>query len=627
MKKSRRILSLSTVAFLSLSMMTGCGESSSIVSSSVASSFSTSSSSVADSSSVASSVSSSAASSSSSSSSSEDPIVPGKTSVKLTGETGVEIGKTTTLQATVYGPNAKVTWSVDDPTLATVDQNGVVTGVKAGFVTITATSVLSTDDEPLTAALTLFVEPTYIARMVEGFRSYDLTNGSAFSGNIALSMKGFGLDTTLPYNLSLKTNADSYSRDDYVGGTLADFAVLPDNPAITFPMLVQLISAVDGGNFTAGSSLHVDALGDGKVNIFAYDTSADPLIGAYAKVDPAASFASSLVPALPLFLQMLQGAQSSGTSTAFSTIGSILNTFLTFNTTASEGISVNAAALGMIQSEIASLVTSNPVLGMILPTNLQDIRFTVALKDDGTFDTLALTVKDQTVPDSGDPETYQYLGITSGRTATTLATDYFDTIIAKTTQANIDVNLLTSLTTNYDNLTSSLDAFSGDYNTINFDYGFKTPLQSYIKWSLPTLSKIVNTPLIPTDDKTSKPMTYQVGPYEAFSVSHASDINANPIWSEYSAVAGETFTLSAVTPYGGSLKAFTDPITTFTVQTYDNANSVYKDVSDYVSISGNTMTVNKLPTDAPMIVEIAPSAVDGYVPSTFKLILTKAILS
>ena len=73
-----------------------------------------------------------------------DPsVIPG-TEVKL-DQTSVELeeGDSVTLKATVSPENATdktVTWTSSDESIATVDENGKVTAVKAGNVTITATS-------------------------------------------------------------------------------------------------------------------------------------------------------------------------------------------------------------------------------------------------------------------------------------------------------------------------------------------------------------------------------------------------------------------------------------------------------------------------------------------------------
>ncbi len=65
------------------------------------------------------------------------------TSVSVKESTSIEVGATETLSATVGPDNASdkaVTWSSDDETFATVDQNGKVTGVAIGSTTIKATA-------------------------------------------------------------------------------------------------------------------------------------------------------------------------------------------------------------------------------------------------------------------------------------------------------------------------------------------------------------------------------------------------------------------------------------------------------------------------------------------------------
>jgi len=53
----------------------------------------------------------------------------------------VDLNGTGTAQLTVETPaNASVTWSSSNPSIATVDSNGLVTGTESGEVTITATA-------------------------------------------------------------------------------------------------------------------------------------------------------------------------------------------------------------------------------------------------------------------------------------------------------------------------------------------------------------------------------------------------------------------------------------------------------------------------------------------------------
>lgn len=80
----------------------------------------------------------------------EQPSKPGSvTSVTLDKTTAsVEVGKTTTLKATVATPDSgtdkTVTWTTSDKDTATVSDTGVVTGVKEGKAKITATSKADT---------------------------------------------------------------------------------------------------------------------------------------------------------------------------------------------------------------------------------------------------------------------------------------------------------------------------------------------------------------------------------------------------------------------------------------------------------------------------------------------------
>jgi uncharacterized protein YjdB len=67
------------------------------------------------------------------------------TSITLKGKTGILVGGTETLKATVLPANAgmSLTWYSNTPTVATVSNDGTVTGVSAGTVYITVTDELS----------------------------------------------------------------------------------------------------------------------------------------------------------------------------------------------------------------------------------------------------------------------------------------------------------------------------------------------------------------------------------------------------------------------------------------------------------------------------------------------------
>jgi len=80
--------------------------------------------------------------------------VKNSSAIMVTNETGSEsigVGDHAVLSATMGGKPAThtVNWATSDSSIATVTQNGVVTGVSAGTASITATHAAAADSEPI----------------------------------------------------------------------------------------------------------------------------------------------------------------------------------------------------------------------------------------------------------------------------------------------------------------------------------------------------------------------------------------------------------------------------------------------------------------------------------------------
>ena len=84
-------------------------------------------------------------------------VKKGPTAISLSGTTTLQIGDKTQLKVTYTGPtgNTAVKWESMDPTVATVDQSGTVTALRAGTVTIKAVSAYN---DRVSGSITLTVQ-------------------------------------------------------------------------------------------------------------------------------------------------------------------------------------------------------------------------------------------------------------------------------------------------------------------------------------------------------------------------------------------------------------------------------------------------------------------------------------
>ena len=120
--------------------------------------------------------------------------------------TSIYIGNTDQLTATTYPENQTVTWSSGDESVATVDEDGVVTGVAAGTATITATF----DESSESCEVTVEEKPS----LLSGVFSVSSTNKVRFTrGNLQATTTDYG--TTWAWDFAKR-------QYDYIGDAAAN---------------------------------------------------------------------------------------------------------------------------------------------------------------------------------------------------------------------------------------------------------------------------------------------------------------------------------------------------------------------------------------------------------------------
>lgn len=190
----------------------------------------------------------------------------------------VEVGKTIQLTAVVTPSTANqtVNWSSSDPNIASVDNNGVVTGKVVGTVTITATTQDGTKSD--TAQVTVVAAGS-------GTTTHNITfNCNGGTGNMTPVSVNFGQTITLPTNACVKTGyvfsgwntSASGNGTSYVDGATIDYTLNEDLTLIaqwTRNSNTYLIHYDKNGGTTGTMTdtvATVDVVGTLKANTFKY---------------------------------------------------------------------------------------------------------------------------------------------------------------------------------------------------------------------------------------------------------------------------------------------------------------------------------------------------------------------
>lgn len=196
---------------------------------------------------------------------------------------------------------------------------------------------------------------------------------------------------------------------------------------------------------------------------------------------------------------------------------------------------------------------------------------------------------------------------------TTLGEGYFTTLSSRFTVADADTKTIATVTAAESTLYDTLTAYRNDvYNALHFSTRFLRNVKSYNADTYPSLSSVVNTPLIPNDHS----LVY--GPYENFNVTRQADTQKNVLMDSYAASAGESFVLSDVVPVGSSESSFSSTVG-YTLSLSDPSATL----ADYATLANGVLTINKLPTDSKMTLSVTPETVTGHVPVTYKIVLNK----
>ena len=159
--------------------------------------------------------------------------------IRVSGDSVVAVGATTTLKTATAPKNATVTFKSSDDTIATVDEKGVVTGVKAGKVTITATAGKASKDVEIEVKNVIF-------------KDLAQNTVSTFTATVEGNTKDLKLADFTFVNVATKANVAIKSvavdKKDATKVVITTFAELKDGKeyAITLDGTTKNVTVTDG---------------------------------------------------------------------------------------------------------------------------------------------------------------------------------------------------------------------------------------------------------------------------------------------------------------------------------------------------------------------------------------------
>ena len=143
--------------------------------------------------------------------------------IRVSGASVVAVGATETLKTATAPKGAKVTFKSSDDTIATVDEKGVVTGVKAGKVTITATAGKASKDFEMEVKTAIFKSvaqastKTLIATFAGNTKALKATDFKITntSNNVVYAVKDVTVDAKDATKVTLTTYMEMKDAKEY----------------------------------------------------------------------------------------------------------------------------------------------------------------------------------------------------------------------------------------------------------------------------------------------------------------------------------------------------------------------------------------------------------------------------